>query len=57
MIRDFSKGYLRLKSRKDFGWEREERLVKNAIAEIIKSDIRYSSGIDSFEILSRFERF
>lgn len=57
VIGDFSKEYLRLKSRKDFNWEREERLVINTIAEILKSDTRYSSGINSFEILSRFESF
>jgi len=57
VVRDFSKEYVKLKNIKGLDWEREEILVKNTIAEILRSDTRYSSGIDSFEILSRFESF
>jgi len=56
-VSDFSKEYLRLKTRKQLDWEKEEKLVKNTIAQMLRSDSRYISGIGSFEILSRFESF
>lgn len=57
VLKDFSKEYLKLKKRNQLDWENEEKLVKNIIAEILKSDSRYISEIDSYEILGRFEGF
>lgn len=56
-LKDFSKEYFKLKNKKVLNWQKEEELVKNTIVEILRSDVRYTSGIDSFEILSRFEGF
>ncbi len=55
LLKDFSKEYLKLKSKSKLDQQREEELVKDTIAKLLKSDDNYTSGIDSFEILSRFE--
>ncbi len=54
-LKDFSNGYNRLEKRKALDWQKEEKLVKNTIIEILKSDTRYTSGVDSLQILRRFE--
>jgi hypothetical protein len=57
VLKDFSKEYIKLRGRNQLDWEKEEKLVKNIIAEILRSDSRYISGVDSYEILGRFEGF
>ena len=54
---DFSKEYLRLKNSNRLDWYDEEMLVKKTIANILETDARYTSGVNSLEILSRFESF
>ena len=56
-LKDFSKEYFKLKDRNELDWEKEEMLIKNTIAEILNSDTKYISRVNSFEILSRFESF
>lgn len=58
VLRDFSKEYFRLKSENKSNWQdEEESLVKNTIAGILQSNPKYTFGIDSIEILKRFESF
>jgi hypothetical protein len=57
VLKDFSKEYHKLIERNQLDWEKEEKLVKNIVAEIFRSDTRYISGVDCYEILGRFEGF
>lgn len=57
VLKDFSKVYRKLKNNNELDFQKEEGLVKNTIAESLKSDNRYTSGVDSFKLLSRFESF
>jgi len=57
ILKDFARGYFGLKRKGQLDEQKEEALVKNTILALLRSDTRYTSGVESLEILSRFEVF
>lgn len=57
LLGDFSTEYSKLRAKNKLDWQKEEALVKNTISQILNSDRRYISGVSSFDILRRFEKF